>query len=381
MNGHVPCVRLVVLPMLMLLMTTGGDGQVRAETAPSSLPAGRPRPALRARVDPRIELMSIIFRLAGNPEYNHPAAASPYSYAADKHFARFSHHPAVLKARELRDRRGIAFDAVAGMAVHVDDAYELEEKVSFDPSPSRLDRRWRPEEAREFLHLARQFVTDSDFAGFVETHRPLHVAAAIRMNQVLRRYDIRRWLDEYFGRQPDARYEVIVGLLVGPCNYGTSVQFPDGREEITPIIGCTRFDQHGIPVIDDAAALAIIVHEFCHPYSNPLFEKNPEPFRKSGQALLARHREAMRRQAYGSWRSVICETLVRASVVRYLEANHGPQVARADLQEQEQRSFKWVPGLCEELARYERNRDQYPTFEDFMPEIADYLDEYVANTR
>lgn len=205
MNRHVLRVRLIVLPMLMSLMTmTAGRGQGADQSAaPASLPEGRPRPALRARVDPRVELMSIIFRLAGNPEYSHPAAAS----------------------------------------------------------------------------------------------------------------------------------------------------------------------------------LSIIVHEFCHPYSNPLFFKHPEPFRKSGQALLARHREALRRQAYGSWQAVICETLVRASVVRYLEANHGPQVARAELQEQEQRSFKWLPGLCEELARYERNRDQYPAFEDFTPELAAYLDEYVSRTR
>jgi hypothetical protein len=34
---------------------------------------------IRASVDPRVELLSIIFRLAGNPEYNQPNSKSPYA--------------------------------------------------------------------------------------------------------------------------------------------------------------------------------------------------------------------------------------------------------------------------------------------------------------
>lgn len=342
--------------------------------------SSKPRPALRARVDPRVELMCIIFRLAGNPEYNLPRSTSPYSYEVDEYFGRFVNHAAVRQARELRTRRGIGFDAVTSIAVHVTDAVEVGEKVPLDPRPPRLNERWRPDEARAFLELVRQFVKDSDFTGFMDSHRPLFTAAAIRMNQVLRRYDIRRWLDEYFGVQPDAEYGVIVALLPGGWNYGMSVKFPDGREEITPVIGCVNFDDHGIPVIDDAAWLPTIVHEFCHPYSNPIFEKNPEPFHKAAEALLGRQRAALQGQGYGSWRALMCETLVRASVIRYLEVNHGPEVARRDMEEQKSRKFVWLPGLCKELERYERQRDKYPTFEHFMPEIARYLDDYVRRT-
>lgn len=358
------------------------DVRERVATVPASRAASAPaaRPALRARVDPRIELMSIIFRLAGNPEYNMPCSNSPYSYAVEKHFGRFNSHPVIRKAKELRNQRGICFDAVPTLAVHLTDAAELKEKIPFDPLPPRLDPRWKPNEAREFLELLRQFVEDSDFAGFVEAHRPLYVASAIRMNQVLRRYDIRRWLDEYFGVQPEAEYGVIVGLLVGGGNYGTSVQYPDGREEITPVIGCAHFDEHGIPVIDDAAWLPTIVHEFCHPYSNPLFQKNPEPFRRAGTKLFERNRQAMASQAYGSWQAVICETLVRASVVRYLAVNHGKEIAAKELKEQQGRSFKWLPGLCDKLEEYEARRDRYPTFEQFLPEVARYLDSYADRT-
>ncbi len=42
-------------------------------------------PALDVRVDPRVELFSVIFRLAGNPEYNQGKVAS-YVTDVEKHF-------------------------------------------------------------------------------------------------------------------------------------------------------------------------------------------------------------------------------------------------------------------------------------------------------
>ncbi|MEQ8763963.1 MAG: hypothetical protein RL885_08550 [Planctomycetota bacterium] len=43
----------------------------------SVLFGGQMEPSLlEARVDPRVELMSTIFRLAGHPEYNQPSSAT-----------------------------------------------------------------------------------------------------------------------------------------------------------------------------------------------------------------------------------------------------------------------------------------------------------------
>ena len=82
---------------------------------------------LDVRVDPRVELMSTIFRLAGNSEYNQPSSKSPYADAVDAHFGAFRQHGAVAMARELRQTRGVSFDAVMSLAVHLTDADTLAE--------------------------------------------------------------------------------------------------------------------------------------------------------------------------------------------------------------------------------------------------------------
>ena len=79
----------------------------------------------RIGVDPRVELMGIIFRLAGNPEYTQGRIPA-YNAAIDSHFAAFRDHEAIRLARQLRNKDGVSYDAVMNMAVHIKDVESLE---------------------------------------------------------------------------------------------------------------------------------------------------------------------------------------------------------------------------------------------------------------
>ncbi len=61
-------------------------------------------------VDPRVELISIIFRLAGNSEYNQCRVPS-YDRDVEQHFGPYKDHPVVQIAAELKRRRGVSVDA------------------------------------------------------------------------------------------------------------------------------------------------------------------------------------------------------------------------------------------------------------------------------
>ena len=78
-------------------------------------------PSLRVVVDPRAELMSLIFRLAGNPEYN-MARVKSYTDDAEQQFGKLRGHAVVTLARELRGSHGVSYDAVMSMAVHLTDS-------------------------------------------------------------------------------------------------------------------------------------------------------------------------------------------------------------------------------------------------------------------
>jgi hypothetical protein len=319
-------------------------------------------------VDPRVELMSLIFRLAGNPEYNQPNSASPYADDVDRHFGPFRTHEVVKTARRLRRQRGVSYDAVMSMAVHLEDTTTLAERMPFDPQPPRLDRRWRPEEARRFLDEARDFVRASNFNGFAAEHHEFYGAAAARLQSPFEKNAYVDWFDEFFGERPRARFRAIVGLLNGGGNYGVGVRFADGSEEITPVIGAYSFDHEGLPIFGQGINNTI-VHELCHSYTNPLVDAFADELEPAGKAIWP-HREAkMEQQAYGSWKTMMYESLVRACTVRYVMAHDRPQAALETIEYQHRRGFTWTGKLAGLLGEYERQRDEYPTLDAFMPKV------------
>ncbi|MHC4217218.1 MAG: DUF4932 domain-containing protein [Planctomycetota bacterium] len=319
-------------------------------------------------VDPTVELMSIIFRLAGNSEYNQPNSASPYADEVEAHFGPYREHAVVKTARRLRRQRGVSFDAVMSMAVHLEDTVTLGEKVPFDPRPPRLDKRWRPEEARQFLVEARDFVGESDFNGFVTEHREFYDAAAARLRERIEKRAFIAWFDEFFGKRPDARFRAMVGLLNGGGNYGVGVRFPDGGEEITPVIGVYLFDNDGLPVFGQGID-STIVHELCHSYTNPFVDAAADELEPWGMAIYPHRAEALERQAYGNWKTMMYESLVRACTVRYALAQDGPAAAQKAVDYNKARGFTWTGKLAGLLGEYERDREKYPTLDTFMPQV------------
>lgn len=71
------------------------------------------------QVNENVELMSILSRMAGFPEY-HMDMAGQYIKDMDSYFKDNTEHPAVQYMKGLRNKYGISFDAVMSMAIHLD---------------------------------------------------------------------------------------------------------------------------------------------------------------------------------------------------------------------------------------------------------------------
>ncbi|HVJ81412.1 MAG TPA: DUF4932 domain-containing protein, partial [Planctomycetia bacterium] len=266
---------------------------------------------IAAVVDPRVEAMCIVFRLAGNPEYARTAPGSKYVAAALEHFEPFKKHAAVKLAAELRRKSGISFDAPMSLAVHLEDVASAKLRVPLDPWPATLDRRWTTKSAPEFAAALADFVRESDFDGFMKKHAPLQRASAERLHAALRRRPFLSWLDEFYGPKPKGGFVAIVGMMAGPNNYGVSAKLADGTHELSPVLGVASVDAAGLPVFGGGID-GLIIHEFSHAYVNPLVDANIEKLAAAGEKLFKLRERAFRQQAYGDARTVLYESLVRA---------------------------------------------------------------------
>lgn len=330
--------------------------------------------AVVVSVDPRVELMSIIFHLAGNPEYNKGRVES-YTKDVDDWFQQQRDHPVVQLARQLRRTRGVSYDAVMSMAVHVKDAASLEERPAFEPRPETLDQRWHTALARDFLDAARDFVQQTDFEKFFQSHRPLFKESERRLQKVLDEEAHLEWFEKFFGARPKAKFSVFIGMLNGGSCYGPRTRLPDGEEELYCVLGAWSTDREGIPKFD-AGMLNTVIHEFCHSYANAIVDQNAEALRPAGEKLFGYVEDAMGRQAYGNWKTMMYESLVRACTIRYLRTYEGRLAAMKQTMEDRSRQFLWIGQLASLLATYAQQRDQYATLNDFAPRIVEFFDEY-----
>jgi hypothetical protein len=329
------------------------------------------------RVDPNVELLSIVFRFAGAGEYNQSSSQSPYADEVEKHFGPFKDHPVVKLAAQLRESDKIGFDAVMSFAVHLKSG-ALVPKIPFDAATASLDRHWKPAAAARFLAALKQFAADSKAEAFFAAHQDYYQKAAERLNVPLSSRPYRAWLDSFFGARPGAQFSALVGLLNGGANYGVSVHYPDGKLEILPVIGADKFDDRGLPVFDSSAN-PLIVHEFCHTYTNAFVDRFAEGLTPSAEKIYPYRKALLAKQAYANPRTMLYESMVRACTVRFALDNETPQTAAAQLQEEIGRGFLWTAELVELLGRYEKERDRYPTFQDFMPEVVAFFAQTAAS--
>lgn len=331
------------------------------------------RPAVEAQVDPRVELMTTVARLAGFREFTMGNSRSPYSERVERHFGPHREHAVVKRLVSLRAESGVSYDAIPSFALHLGPLPELAELVPFDAAPERLDARWGGAKAREFLAELRDFARVSKAAEFFESERPFHSDVARRLSERLSQSRALPWFDSFFGARPGARYTATAGLLCGGGNFGVGVRFPDGRpESINPVFGCWQWDAAGLPVFDETY-LPLFVHELCHTYTNPFVDRFERELAAPGQRIHASCAAAMQRQGYGTWKTMMYETFVRASVVRCRRATEGEAAAAEQAAEEVKEHFAWVPALEQLLGEYEAERAKYADFGAFVPRIVELL--------
>lgn len=328
------------------------------------------REPIAVRVDERIELLSIIFRLIDAGEFHMESSESAYSKRVDAWFAPFKDHPTLKRAAAIREEYGVGFDSVPTLAVYLSDAIKLKERVPLVPAPAVWSTPWKPEVARAFVGDLKKFVKDTKFEKFLEQERPYYKKAIGSFEKLFAKYDVQTWLKDFYGTFPKRKPFAIVGLLCGGGNYGMSVAFPDGSMEFCPVFGADSFDKDGIPQYDETV-MPTVMHEFSHAYVNPEVIKRYDELIPSASAFMPRLRQVFAANAYGGEKAVLNETFTRAAE-SYLVHEHMPHLYDLHMSTgQRSKGFLVTSDLSDLLQTYAQSRTKYPTFDKFMPVLVE----------
>jgi len=345
-----------------------GESQVEQASAPEDR-------KIMVCVDPRVELIGIVFRLAGNPEFN-SGTLRPYVRAIERQFGAFDQHEAVRLAARLRNTRSMSCDGPMSLAVHIDRDCRLREKP--EKWPGTLDERWTEEETAEFLSKLRQFAADTKFDEFLQAQRGFYDEGIQSCERCMSQLDLENWLLGFFGVKDPGELRLVLGFVNGFSNYGCPVMTGPIREKYA-IVGMRPFDADNT-VIFLPQSLGTAAHEFCHSFANPVVDKYMDQLWPAGERLFAAQQPAMRGGGYQKWESVMYETVVRGCVGSWVR-HRAAEYMGYFLQDEVNAGFVWTEDVTNFFKNYENDRDQYPTFESFFPEFVAFLNEYTAGKK
>jgi len=322
-----------------------------------------------AAVDPRVELMSILFRLAGNPEYNQ-CRIPAYDKAVASWFAPYRDHEAVRLARGL----GIGFEAPMKLAVYVTDIDSLAERVPFDRPGIHLYEGWDAGKARAFLKAARAFVVDARFKDFLVSQQPLYRVTDARLRDFVQTQADLLWFSRFSGSGAPGRFVIVPGMANGGPSYAAHFVDPGGANEIYAIPGVSSVDAAGRPAFDSDWRNTM-VHEFAHSYCGPVVDRFAPRMEKAGRQILGQVPDAVRSRAHGSWKTLLDDSLVRAVAVRYAADHDTADAVRKIVRQDNAHSLFWISDLSDLVGEFRKNSQGYPTLESFMPRVAQFFDD------
>jgi hypothetical protein len=311
-------------------------------------------------VDPRIELFHTIEVLGGIPLVNF--IDLDYKQKILTNFATHKRHPlfAYLKQNDLYGKLFDSIDAPIWAMLHLTDDLEWRKDITVpEAENSGID---------SLRILMKDFAEKSNYVGFFNSNCDFYQISLATLTYNLPEFNEKQRLMNYCGsgKGENIEFNVILNFL-GWGNFGPRIYKKNGAElyaVIAPEKTAIR-----VPTFDISALYRLLWHEFAHSFANPAIEKYEVQFDQF-EWMWEPIKESMKAQAYHSWHSVVKEHLTEAIACRMAALKFGENAAELNYVRR-QYGMRWIylHPILKALKLYEKNRQQYPTLDSFIPEV------------
>lgn len=317
-------------------------------------------------VDSRIELMSVIQLLSGYSLVSY--SESSYKREAREYFASCREHPAVARFSELSSA-DFNFSTVPDAFIALSEPPSLQPRYPLKPEVTQSAG--GAESYAEFLALTRAFASDCGFAEFFARNRPYYNRLIAQSRPSVTASA--RTLSAYFG-MPLGSTEIVLGPLLHDGGFATSYVSGKGETFAYAFIGPVGILDGETNFGSSERLQPLISHEFAHTVINPLTSRYSSHLGASAanfEGLV----EAMQSEGYTTWEHVVNESIIRAVTARLTTLERGKVAGEAEIADELQRGFVYVPALISALEHYEAHRDAYPTIASYYPQLLEVFTE------
>lgn len=208
------------------------------------------------------------------------------------------------------------------------------------------------------LDMLKTFERKTGYFTFFEQTKNYYDLIIDRAREVVNKYPYISLLENEYGTEQNSYNYVITSLMVG--NFG--IYFVDESTKKTSMFSVFTTDDFSI-------SPSILLHEFSHPFINPLTERYADAVKEyeNTYELLKQYKLPGFRSGYGDWNECVSEHFVRAMVIHLLQKCGLTDMADQMLNNDLGLGYKYIPFILEQYQYYDNNRNVYPDFESFFP--------------
>jgi len=341
------------------------------------LPAG-----VYTQITPEVELLAGVLshttwieRRGVGPE----ADGNYYFQELQDFFKDYKDHEAVKIAQRLTDR-GFTFDAPLGFIVTLGPLPDLEAKAEFSDyligraEPNNFFTKMFGSDGQKILEDFRLALIDLaeelEFARFFNQYRD---DFNVYLENVMENFDAGRkinWLSEFTGIDTENEYYTILTPAMFPGGgYGPSVELPDGSYQFYQIVREKGVSQAEPEFPTGISFNQLTLHEWGHSFIDSAVEAHSDYIIEHLTDHFYKVEDSMRSQAYSSPMIFFREQVLRGVTTVASGELYGEQYYQEELEHHISRDFHLTEITVEMIEKYLASRDDYNTFEEFVPEI------------
>lgn len=317
--------------------------------------AGSAQGKLNVKVEPRIELLTIVQYLADRGVYPLP---SIYQKEVDGYFKKFKSSGAVERVKKMQSKKS-PDAAYPGISMY---ASELPELKSQYPLPLHMDsaRTW------EYLNLCKEFAAETKFDLFLQSEK-LHIHQWEQaVKDTITHYALTERLEKFMGYSRD--WNIFLSPLVSWGAYNFSLPTENKDREIYFVLGYAINDKRKDPMERQPffaikkTLVDLVWHEGAHSYITPLIEQSKSEINKFQHLLTDTIQDKLQKAGRfrWTWDYYLNELIVRAIVARLIEKHFTVAEAELEMARQQGNGFVHLKRVYQLLMKYENTPASTP---------------------
>jgi len=326
-------------------------------------------------VDKRTMLLGIIMHISNY--HNLWKDSGQFDEAENKYlieeintkFSKYKDDNTIKLFDELTEDGGFSFDAPFDLFLQLDDSFKTD-KIDDYVFKDRLKSN---NKVFEFIDGLLDFAEKIGFDEYYKEHKVEYEKYVSSMAKAFELYDVGGFFKDYYGLKSDKEFNV--NLVPFITRHAFSCDIDDGIYSCISVSSNTT--KENLYNLNGAEKyfLTLPIHEFSHGFVNPLTDKYKLVNEETN--LFDDIREEMSKQFYPSDIEILNEHIVRAITARSILYMHqDKEWYDREIERQKGMGFIYIKQILEKLEEYENNRDKYPNFEKFYPEIINSIKNY-----